>query len=57
MRYADFRRRFLALLSFQFREFGSATALSVLEAVSNTEQRSGRAPQGKSIVRSDLAYS
>ncbi|KAG9120419.1 hypothetical protein FRC07_004102 [Ceratobasidium sp. 392] len=45
----DFRRRFLSLLSFQFREFGSATALSVLEAVSNTEQRSGRSPQGKWI--------
>ncbi|QRV74159.1 GNAT family acetyltransferase [Ceratobasidium sp. AG-Ba] len=41
----DFRKRFLSLLSFQFREFGSATALSILEAVSNTEQRSGRAPQ------------
>ncbi|KAG8682733.1 hypothetical protein FRC09_016557, partial [Ceratobasidium sp. 395] len=47
----DFRRRFLSLLSFQFREFGSATALSVLEAVSNTEQRSGRSAQGKPIVR------
>ncbi|KAG8732336.1 hypothetical protein FRC11_014330 [Ceratobasidium sp. 423] len=39
----DFRRRFLSLLSFQFREFGSAPALSVLEAISNTEQKSGRA--------------
>ncbi|KAF7978671.1 hypothetical protein HWV62_45204 [Athelia sp. TMB] len=28
----DFRRRFLTLLSFKFREFGSVTALSVLEA-------------------------
>ncbi|KAG1849922.1 GNAT acetyltransferase 2-domain-containing protein [Suillus subalutaceus] len=28
----DFRRRFLSLLSFKFREFGSITALSVLEA-------------------------
>jgi hypothetical protein len=28
----DFRRRFLSLLSFKFREFGSVTALSVLEA-------------------------
>ncbi|KAI1794931.1 DUF699-domain-containing protein [Ganoderma leucocontextum] len=28
----DFRRRFLNLLSFKFREFGSVTALSVLEA-------------------------
>ena len=29
----DFRRRFLSLLSFKFREFGSVTALSILEAV------------------------
>ncbi|TEB27752.1 DUF699-domain-containing protein [Coprinellus micaceus] len=29
----DFRRRFLTLLSYKFREFGSVTALSVLEAV------------------------
>ena len=28
----DFRRRFLTLLSYKFREFGSVTALSVLEA-------------------------
>ncbi|OAX41419.1 DUF699-domain-containing protein [Rhizopogon vinicolor AM-OR11-026] len=28
----DFRRRLLSLLSFKFREFGSVTALSVLEA-------------------------
>ncbi|KAH7925148.1 DUF699-domain-containing protein [Leucogyrophana mollusca] len=28
----DFRRRFLTLLSFKFREFGSVTALSVIEA-------------------------
>ncbi|KZS93422.1 DUF699-domain-containing protein [Sistotremastrum niveocremeum HHB9708] len=28
----DFRRRFLSLLSFKFREFGCVTALSVLEA-------------------------
>ncbi|GLB38826.1 putative RNA cytidine acetyltransferase with specificity toward both 18S rRNA and tRNAs [Lyophyllum shimeji] len=28
----DFRKRFLSLLSFKFREFGSVTALSVLEA-------------------------
>ncbi|EIN12992.1 DUF699-domain-containing protein [Punctularia strigosozonata HHB-11173 SS5] len=28
----DFRHRFLSLLSFKFREFGSVTALSVLEA-------------------------
>ncbi|KAG2094228.1 GNAT acetyltransferase 2-domain-containing protein [Suillus discolor] len=30
----DFRRRFLSLLSFKFREFGTVTALSVLEAAS-----------------------
>ncbi|KAJ7511854.1 GNAT acetyltransferase 2-domain-containing protein [Mycena galericulata] len=29
----DFRRRFLSLLSYKFREFGSVTALSILEAV------------------------
>ena len=28
----DFRRRFLTLLSFKFREFGSVTSLSVIEA-------------------------
>ncbi|EUC59788.1 nucleolar ATPase Kre33, putative [Rhizoctonia solani AG-3 Rhs1AP] len=35
----DFRRRFLSLLSFQFREFGSTPALSILEAISNAEQK------------------
>nr|GAT55769.1 predicted protein [Mycena chlorophos] len=29
----DFRRRFVSLLSYKFREFGSVTALSILEAV------------------------
>ncbi|KAF8509990.1 GNAT acetyltransferase 2-domain-containing protein [Hysterangium stoloniferum] len=29
----DFRRRFLTLLSFKFREFGSVTALSIIEAI------------------------
>ncbi|KAH6867661.1 N-acetyltransferase 10 [Coprinopsis sp. MPI-PUGE-AT-0042] len=29
----DFRRRFISLLSYKFREFGSVTALSILEAV------------------------
>lgn len=29
----DFRRRFLSLLSYKFRDFGSVTALSVLEAI------------------------
>ncbi|KAJ8518310.1 hypothetical protein ONZ45_g4592 [Pleurotus djamor] len=31
----DFRRRFLSLLSYKFREFASVTALSVLEAANN----------------------
>ena len=30
--WLDFRRRFLSLLSYKFREFGSVTALSILEA-------------------------
>ncbi|CCL99539.1 uncharacterized protein FIBRA_01557 [Fibroporia radiculosa] len=35
----DFRRRFLSLLSFKFREFGSVTALSILEAANNGAKR------------------
>ena len=31
----DFRKRFITLLSYKFREFGSLTALTVLEACSN----------------------
>ncbi|KAJ7784801.1 helicase-domain-containing protein [Mycena olivaceomarginata] len=31
----DFRRRFLSLLSYKFREFGSVTGLSILEAVNS----------------------
>ncbi|CAK5280828.1 unnamed protein product [Mycena citricolor] len=33
----DFRRRFLSLLSYKFREFSSATALSILEAVKSVD--------------------
>jgi hypothetical protein len=32
---SDFRRRFLTLLSYNFREFGSVTALSVIEAANS----------------------
>ena len=32
MSNVDFRKRFLTLLSFKFREFGGVTALSILEA-------------------------
>jgi len=31
--FVDFRRRFLTLLSFKFREFGAVTALSIIEAI------------------------
>ena len=31
--FIDFRRRFLSLLSYKFRDFGTVTALSILEAV------------------------
>jgi N-acetyltransferase 10 len=31
----DFRRRFSSLLSYKFREFGSVTALSILEAANS----------------------
>ena len=31
----DFRRRFLSLLSYKFREFGSVMALSIIEAANN----------------------
>ncbi|KAG8893323.1 hypothetical protein FRC01_013669, partial [Tulasnella sp. 417] len=37
----DFRRRFLNLLGFGFREFSSVMALSVLEAINNATRGSG----------------
>jgi N-acetyltransferase 10 len=33
----DFRKRFIALLSFKFRDFPSVTALSMLEAANAAE--------------------
>lgn len=33
--HSDFRRRFLTLLSYNFREFGSVTALSIIEAANS----------------------
>jgi N-acetyltransferase 10 len=48
----DFRRRFISLLSFKFREFGSVTALSVIEAanagVKKLDQDKAR---GASVLR------
>lgn len=37
MRVADFRRRFLSLLSYKFREFEAALALSVIEGATSAE--------------------
>lgn len=39
---ADFRKRFITLLSYKFREFGSITALSILEAASVLETLDSR---------------
>jgi hypothetical protein len=48
----DFRRRFLSLLSFKFREFGSVTALSVLEAAnSGVKKLDEDASRGSSALR------
>lgn len=44
----DFRRRFLSLLSFKFREFGSIMALSVIEAA-NTGAKTIDAGRGRGM--------
>ncbi|KAJ2923519.1 hypothetical protein H1R20_g13575, partial [Candolleomyces eurysporus] len=51
----DFRRRFLTLLSYKFREFGSVTALSVLEAV-NAGVGSGGDAQTAPLNAQELSY-
>ena len=38
----DFRKRFITLLSYKFREFASVTALSVLEAANAGDVIQGR---------------
>ncbi|KAJ3497739.1 hypothetical protein NLJ89_g10307 [Agrocybe chaxingu] len=48
----DFRRRFLSLLSYKFHEFGSVTALSILEAV-NIGMKTGS--DGKELPSDELA--
>jgi tRNA(Met) C34 N-acetyltransferase TmcA len=40
----DFRKRFLSLLSFAFRDIASVNALSILEAASAAELASQRKP-------------
>ncbi|KAG6853377.1 hypothetical protein C0991_004936 [Blastosporella zonata] len=49
----DFRKRFLSLLSFKFREFGSVTALSVLEAV-NSGLKKQDGDKAKDLAASEL---
>ncbi|GAA5823755.1 hypothetical protein JCM5353_008583 [Sporobolomyces roseus] len=46
----DFRKRFISLLSFKFREFGSITALSILEAA-NAGDVSGKT---RALVSTDV---
>ncbi|KAJ3561455.1 hypothetical protein NP233_g10184 [Leucocoprinus birnbaumii] len=55
----DFRKRFLALLAYKFREFGSVTALSVLEGaefgISKNTDRENEKTQG-ALTTQELAY-
>ncbi|KAJ7665664.1 GNAT acetyltransferase 2-domain-containing protein [Mycena rosella] len=53
----DFRRRFISLLSYKFREFGSVTALSILEAV-NTGLKAVDADPSKSreLTSTELSH-
>ncbi|KAG9220365.1 hypothetical protein CCMSSC00406_0006630 [Pleurotus cornucopiae] len=51
----DFRRRFLSLLSFKFREFASVTALSVLEAA-NTGLKKADDSQTKELTSTELSF-
>jgi len=50
----DFRRRFLSLLSFKFREFGSVTSLSVLEATNNGVRKLNQ-DRTKELTNSELS--
>ncbi|EIW59415.1 DUF699-domain-containing protein [Trametes versicolor FP-101664 SS1] len=51
----DFRRRFLSLLSFKFREFGSVTALSVLEAANSGVKKLDAHPS-RELGASELSF-
>ncbi|KAH9933175.1 GNAT acetyltransferase 2-domain-containing protein [Epithele typhae] len=51
----DFRRRFLILLSYKFREFGSVTALSVLEATNGALKRFDQ-DASRELVSTELSY-
>ncbi|TFK22700.1 DUF699-domain-containing protein [Coprinopsis marcescibilis] len=52
----DFRRRFLTLLSFKFREFGSVTALSVLEAVNSGIRKIADGDEASPLGSQELSY-
>ncbi|KAL9711453.1 hypothetical protein Ac2012v2_005998 [Leucoagaricus gongylophorus] len=52
----DFRRRFLTLLSYKFREFGSVTALSVLEAVNAGVKGGGEGKPKRTLHAQELSY-
>ncbi|KAK7063629.1 RNA cytidine acetyltransferase [Favolaschia claudopus] len=53
----DFRRRFLSLLSYKFREFGSVTSLSILEAVNNGLKTSDAdSSKSRELNATELSY-
>lgn len=51
----DFRQRFLSLLSYQFREFTSAMALSILEAVDVGVRKADGSGMSKVLTTTELA--
>lgn len=52
---SDFHRRFLSLLSFQFRAFPAVQSLSISESASApSKQNSTETPQSKPLTRADL---
>jgi len=54
----DFRRRFLTLLSFKFREFGRVTSLSVLKAANAGVKKLDQAnSQGKVVCKCQITLS
>lgn len=51
----DFRRRFLTLLSYNFREFGSVTALSVIEAANAGAKRAEQDQSKRELGAAELS--
>ncbi|KAF9014019.1 GNAT acetyltransferase 2-domain-containing protein [Cyathus striatus] len=50
----DFRKRFISLLSYKFREFGSVTALSVLEAANKGIKESSSSAASNELGSAEL---